>query len=151
MSYYECVFLVRPDVSSEQVESLADLFTKTLEKRGGKVVSHENWGLRNLTYRIKKTRKAHYLMLNIDSPGDAIHELERNMRINEDVIRYLTIKVDELNDGPSLFMQDRPAHDEKPARENRERDNSAEAVVKAETDFKEANEVEVATKEKGEI
>lgn len=143
MSYYESVFLARPDITTEQVEGLADTFTKTIEEQGGKVASRENWGLRNLTYRIKKNRKAHYIMLNIDAPGPAIHEMERLMRLNEDVMRYMTIKVDELNEGPSVLMQNKSSRDERPRRENRDRDDSAEALVRAETDFQEAGDVDV--------
>ncbi|MEL0106944.1 MAG: 30S ribosomal protein S6 [Rhodospirillales bacterium] len=143
MSYYESVFLARPDITAEQVEGLADSFTKSLEDQGGKVVSRENWGLRNLAYRIKKNRKAHYIMLNIDAPGPAIHEMERLMRLNEDVMRYMTIKVDELNDGPSVVMQNKSSRDERPRRDNRERDDSAEALMRAETDFKEADDATV--------
>jgi len=143
MSYYESVFLARPDITAEQVEGLADSFTKSLEDQGGKVVSRENWGLRNLAYRMKKNRKAHYIMLNIDAPGPAIHEMERLMRLNEDVMRYMTIKVDELNDGPSVVMQNKSSRDERPRRDNRERDDSAEALMRAETDFKEADDATV--------
>jgi len=108
MPYYESVFLARPDITAEQAEGLADTFTGVLDNQGGKVVSRENWGLRNLTYRIKKNRKAHYIMLNIDAPGPAIHEMERQMRFNEDVMRYLTIKVDALEtDGDHYDPQSR--------------------------------------------
>jgi len=137
MSYYESVFLARPDITAEQADGLADSFTKTIEEQGGKVVNRENWGLRSLTYRINKNRKAHYVMLNIDAPGPAIHEMERLMRINEDVIRYLTIKVDALNDGPSTLMQSKSTRDERPRRDH-SRDDSAETLVRAETNFKES-------------
>ena len=140
MSYYESVFLARPDITAEQADGLADSFTKTLKEQGGKVVNREHWGLRNLTYRIKKNRKAHYVMLNIDAPGPAIHEMERLMRLNEDVIRYLTIKVDALNEGPSILLQSKSSRDERPRRESRDRDNSAEAVMRAETNFKESSD-----------
>jgi small subunit ribosomal protein S6 len=145
MSYYECVFLARPDITVEQADGLADTFTKTLEDQGGKVITRENWGLRGLTYRINKNRKAHYLMLNIDAPGPAIHEMERLMRINEDVVRYLTIKVDELNEEPSVLMQSKSSRDERPRRENHDRDSSAETLVRAETNFKEADDAVVKT------
>ncbi len=140
MSYYESVFLARPDITTEQADGLADSFANTLEKLGGKVVNRENWGLRSLTYRINKNRKAHYVMLNIDAPGPAIHEMERLMRINEDVLRYLTIKVDALNEGPSVLLQNKPTRDERPRRENRDFDDSAEVLVRAETNFKESKE-----------
>ena len=144
MSYYESVFLARPDITAEQADGLADSFTKTLEELGGKVVTRENWGLRGLTYRINKNRKAHYVMLNIDAPGPAIHEMERLMRINEDVIRYLTIKVDALNEGPSVLMQSKSTRDERPRRDH-DRGDSAEALVRAETNFKESADVSVTT------
>jgi small subunit ribosomal protein S6 len=101
MALYEHVVVTRPDISPQQVEALVEDITKIVTERKGKVGKTEYWGLRNLAYPIKKSRKAHYSLINIDAPGDAIHELERRHRINEDVLRYLTVKVEELSDEPS--------------------------------------------------
>ena len=96
MPSYEHVFLARQDLSTAQVDSLAETFTKIIEDGAGKVAKTEYWGLKSLAYRIKKNRKAHYVLLNIEAPAPAVHEMERNIAINEDVIRYQTIRVDEL-------------------------------------------------------
>ncbi len=111
MAYYENVFITRQDISTTQVEELIETFTKVIEDNHGTILKTENWGLRTLAYRIKKNRKGHYVMFNIDSPGVAIHEMERQMRISEDVIRYLTIKLDEFEEGPSAMMSSRTRDD----------------------------------------
>ena len=116
MSYYECVFIVRQDVSSGQVDQLVEDYTKIIEDNGGQVASKELWGLRTLAYRIKKNRKGHYVLFNIDAPAAAVHEMERNMRISEDVLRYLTIKTEKLETGPSPIMQSRNRDDRGPRR-----------------------------------
>ena len=105
MPLYEHVFLARQDLAQAQVDALAENATKIIEDNGGKVVKTETWGLRNLAYRIAKNRKAHYVALDIDAPAPAIAELERQTNINEDVIRFLTIRVDELEKGPSAMMR----------------------------------------------
>jgi small subunit ribosomal protein S6 len=105
MPLYEHVFLARQDLAQAQVDALAENATKIIEDNGGKVVKTETWGLRSLAYRIAKNRKAHYVMLDLDAPAPAIAELERQSNINEDVIRFLTIKVDELEKGPSAMMR----------------------------------------------
>ena len=107
MPFYEHVFIARQDISSTQVDGLIETFTGLIEKDGGKVVNFEYWGLKNLVYRIKKNRKGHYVMLNIESPSAAINELERNERLHEDVLRYLTLRVDELEEGPSVMARGR--------------------------------------------
>ena len=107
MPLYESVVIARQDVSTTQVDTLADELTAILTEGGGKVTKRENWGLRSLTYRIKKNRKGHYLLLNIDAPPAAVNEYERRMRINEDVLRYLTVAVDEHEDGPSAMLQNK--------------------------------------------
>ena len=104
MALYEHVFLARQDLAQAQVDALAEAATKIVEDNQGKVVKTESWGLRSLAYRIAKNRKAHYVMLNIDAPGNVIAELERQTQINEDIIRYMTVKVDELETGPSVMM-----------------------------------------------
>ncbi|MGB3272545.1 MAG: 30S ribosomal protein S6 [Xanthobacteraceae bacterium] len=105
MPLYEHVFLARQDVSAQQVEELAGQITNVVEQQGGKVTKTENWGVRSLTYRINKNRKAHFIFFNIDAPATAVAEIERQERINEDIIRYLTVRVDELEEGPSAMMR----------------------------------------------
>ncbi|MGQ0663207.1 MAG: 30S ribosomal protein S6 [Pseudomonadota bacterium] len=107
MAFYESVFIARQDVSAIQVDSLADAFTAILKERGGNVTKRENWGLRNLAFRMRKNRKGHYVLLNIDAPWAAVQEMERNMRLNEDVIRFLTVRVDQLEESPSAMLQKR--------------------------------------------
>ena len=119
MTYYENVFIARQDISQPQAEALGEAFAKVVADLGGKVTKREYWGLRNLAFRIKKNRKGHYLLLNIDGPAAAVHEMERQMRINEDVIRYLTVRVEELEEGPSAMMQARDQRDERPGRGER--------------------------------
>jgi small subunit ribosomal protein S6 len=111
MALYENVFIARQDISAAQVDALTDGFAQLIAENGGEVKKREYWGLRNLTYRIKKNRKAHYVLLNIDAPAPAVAEMERTMRINEDVLRYLTIRVEELEEGPSAIMQGRNRED----------------------------------------
>jgi small subunit ribosomal protein S6 len=113
MPLYENVFIARQDISAAQVEALADGFTTLVTEHGGQVSKREYWGLRNIAYRIKKNRKGHYVMLNLDAPPAAVNELERNMRINEDVIRYLTVRVEALEEGPSAVMQSRGRGEER--------------------------------------
>lgn len=105
MALYEHVFLARQDLAQAQVDALAENAAKIVTDHKGKVVKTENWGLRSLAYRIAKNRKAHYVMLEIDAPGDVVAELERQTNINEDVIRYMTIRTDALEDGPSVMMR----------------------------------------------
>src|SRR6202140_3454360 len=105
MPLYENVFIARQDISGAQVDALADTFTQLVADNGGEIKKREYWGLRNLAYRMRKNRKGHYVMLNIAAPPPVVAELERTMRINEDVIRYLTIRVDALEEGPSVVMQ----------------------------------------------
>ena len=111
MALYESVFLARQDVSNAQVDQLADQFSEVITNMGGTIAKREYWGVRKLAYRIKKNRKAHYVLFNIDAPSDAVLELERNMRLNEDVLRYLTLRIEEVDEAPSVIMQaksDRP-------------------------------------------
>ena len=105
MALYEHVFLARQDLAQAQVDALAANATDIIEKNGGKVVKTETWGLRSLAYKIAKNRKAHYVMLNIEAPAGVVAELERQTQINEDVIRYMTVRVDELEAGPSVMMR----------------------------------------------
>lgn len=105
MPFYENVFIARQDVTAQQVDVLAETFTGIVTAQGGQVLKKEYWGLKGLTYRINKNRKGHYVLLNIEAPAGAIAEVERNMRLNEDVLRYLTVRVDELEAGPSAMLQ----------------------------------------------
>jgi small subunit ribosomal protein S6 len=99
------VFLARQDLSQAQVDALATAATEIVESNQGKVVKTETWGLKNLAYKIKRNRKAHFVMLNIEANGATVAELERQTSINEDVIRYVTIRVDEHEEGPSVMMR----------------------------------------------
>ncbi|AOL23306.1 small subunit ribosomal protein S6 [Erythrobacter litoralis] len=105
MALYEHVFLARQDLSQAQVDALAATATEIVEANNGKVTKTETWGLKSLAYKIDRNRKAHFVMLNIDGPGTVVEELERQTRINEDVIRYMTIRVDEHEEGPSVMMR----------------------------------------------
>ena len=105
MPYYEHVFLARQDASPQQVEELTSQMTGIVQQLGGKVTKTENWGVRSLTYRINKNRKAHFVLLNIDAPSAAIAEIERQERISEEVLRYLSVRVEELEEGPSAMMR----------------------------------------------
>src|SRR5579863_1493868 len=119
MPLYENVFIARQDISGAQADALADTFTQLIADQGGEVKKREYWGLRNLAYRMNKNRKGHYVLLNIDAPAPAIAELERTMRINEDVLRYLTLRVDALEEGPSAIMQSRGSREDRPRRSDR--------------------------------
>src|SRR5215831_9494182 len=121
MPLYENVFIARQDISGTQVDALADTFTQLVADHGGEVRKREYWGLRNLSYRMRKNRKGHYVLFNIEAPPAALAELERTMRINEDVIRYLTLRVDALEEGPSVVMQNRGGRDDRQRRGDRER------------------------------
>jgi small subunit ribosomal protein S6 len=113
MALYEHIFLARQDVSPTQVEELTAALTEVLTNGGGKVTKNEYWGLKSLSYRIKKNRKAHYTLLNIAAPHQAVAEMERQMGINEDILRFMTIRVDELEEGPSAMMQKRDRDDDR--------------------------------------
>ena len=105
MPLYEHVFLARQDLTQAQVDALAENATKIITDNGGKIAKTETWGLRGLAYRIAKNRKAHYVALDIDAPAAAIAELERQSNINEDIIRFLTLRVDAHESGPSAMMR----------------------------------------------
>ncbi len=136
MALYEHVFMARQDLSSAQVDGLVEQYKGVIEAGGGSVGRVENWGLKSLTYRINKNRKAHYTLMDLDSPSAAVSEMERQMRLSEDVLRFMTIKVDAHEEGPSAMMQkreergprgdrgprrdrdDRPRRDDRPPRNN---------------------------------
>jgi small subunit ribosomal protein S6 len=121
MPLYEHIFLARQDVTPQQVEAMVDQYKGVIEQNGGKVEKTEMWGVKSLAYRIKKNRKAHFTMFNLDAPAAAVAEMERQMRISEDILRFMTIKVDALETEPSVMMQKRD-RDERKDRERRERD-----------------------------
>lgn len=107
MSLYEHVVITRPDVSSTAVEEFVQNLATKIENMGGTVEGAEYWGLRNLAYRMNKNRKAHYSLLKVNAHSDVIHEIERTHRINEDILRYMSIRVDEFNEDPSPILKKR--------------------------------------------
>ncbi len=117
MSLYEHVIITRPDISSNQVEELVTDTIRKFENLGGKAGKTEYWGLRNLAYRVKKNRKAHYSLIEIEAPAAAVHEIERQHRINEDILRYMTVRVEEFSDDPSPILAKR---EERKRREKRD-------------------------------
>jgi small subunit ribosomal protein S6 len=119
LAFYECIFIARQDLSAPVAEGLADQFTQVLADGGGSVANREYWGLRTLAYRIRKNRKGHYILLNVEAPAAAIHEMERQMRINEDILRHMTVRVDALVAGPSAMMQSRAPRDDRHRRDDR--------------------------------
>ena len=114
MPLYESVLIARQDLAAPQAEALGETFQALLEANGAKVTKREYWGLRNLAYKIKKNRKGHYILMNVEGSGPAIAELERNLRIHEDILRYMTVRVDELEEGPSAIVRSRGQEDERP-------------------------------------
>ena len=142
MPLYESVYITRPDISATQVEALTADLTKILEENGGKVVTDEYWGLKSLAYKIKKNRKAHYSLLNIDAPATALSEMERNMRLHEDILRYMSIRVDEHEDGQSIMMQHKTSRDERSR--GRDRDDNQGQPQEGEAVVSEGENVEPA-------
>ncbi len=131
MPLYESTFITRQDLSRQDITKLTESMGTIVSQGGGKVVKDEYWGLRNLAYKINKSRKGHYVMLSIDAPAPAVKEMERNLRHNEDVIRLLTIRVDELEEGPSAMMnQSRSREDGAPDDASADADSDiADAVI----------------------
>jgi small subunit ribosomal protein S6 len=111
MPLYECVIIARSDVTTQQVDALGEQVTALMGELGGAVKKTEYWGLRSLAYRIKKNRKGHYLLLNLDAPSAAITEMERQLRLNEDVLRFLTVAVEELEEGQSAILTNKGRDD----------------------------------------
>jgi small subunit ribosomal protein S6 len=128
MALYEHVFLARQDISAQQAEELMAQYKGVIEQNGGKVVGDpEYWGVKTLNYRIKKNRKAHFSMLRLDTPPAAVEELERQERINEDILRFMTIRVDRHDDGPSIMLQKRDRDERREERRGeRRRDREGE-------------------------
>ena len=131
MPLYEHIFMARQDVTPQQVEALVDQYKGVIEQNGGSVDKTEMWGVKSLAYRIKKNRKAHFTMFNLNAPAPAVAEMERQMRINEDILRFMTIKVEELETEPSVMMQKRD-RDERKDRERRERDTGFDGAGEGE-------------------
>lgn len=104
MALYESVFIARQDIAASQVDALIERFEGVIGSNGGKITKKENWGLRQLAYRMNKNRKGYYVLFNIDAPAAAVQEMERQMRLDEDIIRYLSIRVEELEEGPSAIL-----------------------------------------------
>jgi small subunit ribosomal protein S6 len=127
MPLYEHVFLARQDVTPQQVEGFVEQYKGVIEQNGGRVEKTEMWGVKSLAYRIKKNRKAHFAMFNLDAPAAAVAEMERQMRINEDILRFMTIRVDALDAEPSVMMQKRE-RDERKDRERRRRDDDGPEI-----------------------
>jgi small subunit ribosomal protein S6 len=132
MPLYESTFIARHDMSTQQVESLAEDLSTIVKDNGGEVAKTEFWGPRTLAYRIKKNRKGHYVFFNLDAPSDAVQEYERIMRLNEDILRYMTVRVDELDPNPSAIMQSRSARDDRSRRGGPARDEAAKTPADGE-------------------
>ena len=122
MPLYEHVFIARQDAAEAQVEQLAEHLKGIITAGGGTVTKHETWGLRSLTFKIKKNRKGHYVLFNIDAPWPAVAELERQIKLNEDIIRHMTIRVEELEEGPSSGMLAKQARERRDAKWGRRED-----------------------------
>lgn len=149
MPLYETVIIARQDVSTQQVEAIVELMSGYITDNGGTVAKVEHWGLRNLAYKIKKNRKGHYVLMNIDAPAAAVHEMERNLLLNEDTLRHMTIRVDELDEEDSVMLQSKNARsgrgrddDRSERRDNR--DAPSVNLDKAESPDKPATEGEAS-------
>ena len=136
MSLYEYTYIARQDIQPQQVDAITAEFAKIIDDNGGKVAKTESWGLRTLAYRIKKYKKGHYVHLNLDAPHAAILELERNARLHEDVIRYMTIRVEEFEECDSVVLRsrDRDSRDTRPNRDNRDSRPPREEKVETKTE-----------------
>lgn len=121
MPFYETVFIARQDLSESQVKDLTAGYEKIIKDGGGKVHKIENWGLRNLAYKINKNRRGHYVLIESDTPAPAIHEMERTMRLNEDILRFMSIREEELSTGPSVVM-------DKSSKDTGDKDDKKEAA-----------------------
>ena len=125
MRLYESVFIARQDITSAQVEAMADDFAEIITSAGGSIKKREYWGLRSLAYRIKKNRKGHYVMFNMETEPDALREYERIMGLNEDILRFLNLNIKEIEDGPSIMLQ---AKTERSSRGQRDYSNANEQL-----------------------
>jgi len=121
MPLYEHILLGRQDISAQQFEGLVETYQAIIKDNGGSIEKTENWGIKNLAYKIKKNRKAHFALMNIDAPHEAVAEMERQMGISTDVIRFLTLRMDELDSGPSAMMKRGDRDDRRGGRGDRDR------------------------------
>ena len=128
MRLYESVFIARQDITSAQVEAMADEFAEIITSAGGSIKKREYWGLRSLAYRIKKNRKGHYVMLNLETRPEALREYERIMGLNEDVLRFLNLNIEEVEEGPSIMMQAKTERSSRGQRDQADADAAAEKV-----------------------
>ena len=126
MRLYESVFIARQDITSAQVEAMADEFSEIITSAGGSIKKREYWGLRSLAYRIKKNRKGHNLMFNLETGPEALREYERIMGLNEDVLRFLNLNIEEVEEGPSIMMQAKTERSSRGQRDQADADASAE-------------------------
>jgi len=137
MPLYEHVFITRQDISGAQAEGMIEQFGTIITENGGTVIGHEYWGLRPMAYKINKNRKGHYAMIRLDAPSAAVQEMERQQRLNDNVMRTVSFRVDEHEEGPSQMMQGKTARDERrgsrPPREDRN-EKPAETTTTAPTD-----------------
>ena len=136
MRLYESVIIARQDVSTAQVEAMTDEFTAIIEKTGGSILKKEYWGLRSLAYRIKKNRKGHYVMLNLETDSKTLDEYERIMSLNEDILRFMTISIDEVDAEPSVMMQVKTERGSKDRRDDRRSDKDDRPQAKSFDDEK---------------
>lgn len=129
MPYYETVFIARQDLTETQVKDMTETFSKIITDAKGKVHKTEFWGLKSFAYRINKARKGHYVLVELDTEPAALHEMERQMRLHEDVVRFLTIRLEELTEGPSVMMDKGDKDDRKrDDRKDRNRKDKKEAA-----------------------
>ena len=135
MRLYESVFIARQDITSAQVEAMADDFAEIITSAGGSIKKREYWGLRSLAYRIKKNRKGHYVMLNMETGPEALREYERIMGLNEDVLRFLNLNIEEIEDGPSIMLQaktERSSRGQRDYSDGNEQDDKTDSLENSE-------------------
>ena len=134
MRFYESVFIARQDITTAQVETMADEFAEIITSAGGSIKKREYWGLRSLAYRIKKNRKGHYIMFNMETGPEALSEYERILGLNEDVLRFLNIRIDEVPEGPSIMMQAKTERPQRGGRDGHDDHDDADRNANIETD-----------------
>ncbi|MGC6533972.1 MAG: 30S ribosomal protein S6 [Parvibaculales bacterium] len=139
MALYEHVFIARQDISSQQVEGLVDMMKAVLEENGGKITKNEYWGLKSLAYRVKKNRKGHYSLLNIDASHEAVAELERRISLNDDIIRHMTLRVEEHEAEESVQLRNKNRDDRRDERRGPRRDDRRDDRREAAPRTEEAN------------
>ena len=134
MRFYESVFIARQDITTAQVETMADEFAEIITSAGGSIKKREYWGLRALAYRIKKNRKGHYIMFNMETGPEALSEYERLLGLNEDVLRFLNIRIDEVPEGPSIMMQAKTERPQRGGRDGHDDHDGADRDANVDTD-----------------